>query len=396
MSDVWSILPWLVVALVLWVSFQVGSEMVRQNGRILFRLEALEGRLARLDGRWVAAMEAGGAKAEHPPGLAPGTPSPELELVDLDGDSRTLSEWRGRRLLLVFFDARCGFCRQLAPDLAALPVDGADGSPLPLLLAGGDAEANRSFVEERGLRFPVLLVDGSQAAARYRAQGTPVGYLVDEEGRIASELAVGAPAVLALAGAASGSDAGAGAEIARAGERAPSRLRPVSESRIAREGLRPGTEAPDFTLPRLGGGEVSLSEYRGRRLLLVFSDPACGPCDLLAGRLGELARRTPEPEVLMVSRRDEEANLRKVKEHGLSFPVVLQRSWEISRRYAMFGTPIAYLIDEAGSIAAEAAVGPDPILALFSEAATVRRTAHERTTIIWREEASALGRAEAG
>jgi hypothetical protein len=58
-----------------------------------------------------------------------------------------------------------------------------------------------------------------------------------------------------------------------------------------------------------------------------------------------------------------------VAEHGLTFSLALQRQWEISRRYAMFGTPIGYLIDEAGIIAADVAVGAEPILALCSRAA---------------------------
>jgi hypothetical protein len=51
-----------------------------------------------------------------------------------------------------------------------------------------------------------------------------------------------------------------------------------------------------------------------------------------------------------------------VKEHGLTFPVVLQQHWEISRRYAMFATPIAYLIDEAGVLTHEVAIGEEAIL----------------------------------
>ena len=66
----------------------------------------------------------------------------------------------------------------------------------------------------------------------------------------------------------------------------------------------------------------------------------------------------------MLSRADPEANKRKVAEHGLTFPVLLQRHWEISREYGMFATPIAYLIDEHGVIAADVATGPDAILAL--------------------------------
>jgi len=71
-------------------------------------------------------------------------------------------------------------------------------------------------------------------------------------------------------------------------------------------------------------------------------------------------------EVVMVTRGEPKLNRAKIKEHGLTFPVVLQQQWEISRRYAIFATPIAYLIDEAGVIAQNVAVGTDAILGLIA------------------------------
>ena len=70
----------------------------------------------------------------------------------------------------------------------------------------------------------------------------------------------------------------------------------------------------------------------------------------------------------MISRGEPKENRTKIKEYGLTFPVVLQQQWEISRRYAMFATPIAYLINEQGVIADNVAVGVEPILALLEKA----------------------------
>lgn len=170
----------------------------------------------------------------------------------------------------------------------------------------------------------------------------------------------------------------------------------LARSRIKRNGLKAGTPAPDFTLPRLDDqGEFSLEEFCGRRVLLVFSDPHCGPCNALAPELEKFhreqmerevgrvtpcalpggessqngaqgtARPTLGPTVVMISRGELKENRAKVKEHGLTFPVLLQQQWEISRRYAMFATPIAYLIDEAGIITHDVAVGVDTIVALM-------------------------------
>jgi hypothetical protein len=75
----------------------------------------------------------------------------------------------------------------------------------------------------------------------------------------------------------------------------------------------------------------------------------------------------------MISRRDAAINRGKVRALRLTFPVVLQKHWVISLLYGMFVTPIAYLIDEQGIIAADVASGADAIQALMSGAAASRK-----------------------
>ena len=142
----------------------------------------------------------------------------------------------------------------------------------------------------------------------------------------------------------------------------------LSRSRINRAGLAAGTTAPGFRLPLLDGGHVSLADYSGRRVLLVFSDPSCGPCMSLLPRL-EAAARHAGVAVLVISRGSAEANRSKRATLGLSLPIALQAHWEISRLYCKFSTPMAYLIDERGRTAAEVASGGAAILALLSNAA---------------------------
>ncbi len=72
--------------------------------------------------------------------------------------------------------------------------------------------------------------------------------------------------------------------------------------------------------------------------------------------------------MLLISRGEAEANRQKAEQLGLTLPVVLQRSWEISRSYAMFAMPSAYLVDEHGFIGADVATGVEPILALAAGA----------------------------
>src|SRR5260370_37615517 len=113
-----------------------------------------------------------------------------------------------------------------------------------------------------------------EVASQYQAHGTPMGYLIDEKGTIASNLAAGAPALLALASAGS-----ATAEERKAQQKPKGKgNKPLSESRLNRSGLKAGTPAPMFLLARLEGGDLALEEYRGRQVLLVFSDSQWFPC----------------------------------------------------------------------------------------------------------------------
>jgi peroxiredoxin len=138
----------------------------------------------------------------------------------------------------------------------------------------------------------------------------------------------------------------------------------LAASRLNRKGLKAGEAAPDFRLPRIGGGELSLADYRGRRVLLVFSDPHCGPCQELAPGLQEIHGERSDLAVVVISRGDIEENRTKADGLGLTFPIVLQKKWEVSLKYAMFATPIGYLIDEQGILASDIAVGVEPILEL--------------------------------
>ena len=131
-----------------------------------------------------------------------------------------------------------------------------------------------------------------------------------------------------------------------------------------RSGLKAGESAPEFTLPRVDGGELSLTDLRGERVLLVFSDPNCGPCDELAPHLQALHLQRPDLQVVVISRRDADASRAKADSLGLTYPIVVQKQWEVSLKYGMFATPIGYLLDEQGVLLSDVAVGVEPIVAL--------------------------------
>jgi peroxiredoxin len=207
----------------------------------------------------------------------------------------------------------------------------------------------------------------------YKVPGTPSGYRLDAKGRVASELLVGADALLeATSSDANGQDSLTAEVLKQKEEAAIERARQaglgVRESLLNRNGLDPGVTAPEFVLPDLDGNHRSLSSLLDKRVMLVFSDPECGPCQALAPELVQLHHQYVNDglRVIMISRGDAEANRAKARQHNFPFPVLLQNRWEVSKDYAMFATPIAYLINRNGTIAKPVAVGRNAILELVA------------------------------
>ncbi len=346
----------LLILLSIWVGFY---QLVKQQGRILLRLDALESGAPAWDRDSVAAAE-----HDHVGGLPLGTVFPDFEFPDLSGDIRALADFRGQRLLLIHWSFDCGFCEAIAEDLAGLEADLEKQKAQIILLASGDETSNREHAARHGLKAPILLLKEQPVPEPFSHRGTPVAYFVDEEARVAAPFAGGADEVLRLARRIANSSVPSVEpkhELSRLKNE-----RPLSESSIERNGLKPGTPAPDFQLPDLEGHTVSLRDYDGRRLLLVFSDPHCGPCDELAPHLARLheEHRGNGLSLLLVGRGEAEENRKKAEKFGFEFPVVLQDKWKLSKEYGIFATPVAFLISENGVIAKEVAVGKEAILAL--------------------------------
>jgi len=373
------ILPWILIGVLTWFLFQ----MFRQYGEKLIDAERLNARIDALQSAPAAAAPAAAAAAAPAPpsGLELGEFAPAFALPDSTGRIRSLADYIGRPTLLVFFNPGCGFCEQMAPRLTEIPADG----PQVVLVSRGDRETHDRWAAEHGWTCDVVFEESWDVANSFGAGGTPMGYLLDAEGRIASALTAGAEGLLELGksiphangsnGNGSGNGHGLTADSLRekqdaATERARAAgvaVKDVAASKIGRDGLPAGTKAPVFTLPDLSGQLRSFNKLLGKEpTLLVFSDVTCGPCQALAPDLVRLNQ--DGVRVVMVSRGDLDANREKATEHGIDFPVLLQRSWEVSKEYAMFATPIGYLVDRKGVILEDVAVGGDAIKALAAKA----------------------------
>jgi peroxiredoxin len=293
--------------------------------------------------------------------LLPGTTAPNFGMPDLEGAHRQLLDWGDKPAVIAFLDPECEACTRLVPMLADALADEPGIEPEPVVVVLGTAEAATALTADIRGRCTVLVDPERQLGASYSVAATPSAYWVDAQGVIDRPIALGGEEILRMLTLPEGLFAGT--DPAKPVNGQPTRLRPITESRINRAGLEPGAQAPDFDLPRVGGGRLALQDFRGRRLLLVFSDPECEPCEDLAPHLQDIHKRE-DIAVAVISRGEMDVNARKQADLRLTYPVGLQHHWRTSRDYATFATPAGYLIDERGEISSPVALGRDRILAL--------------------------------
>jgi methylamine dehydrogenase accessory protein MauD len=130
-------------------------------------------------------------------------------------------------------------------------------------------------------------------------------------------------------------------------------LEATTPKRLGRDGLKPGKKAPDFTLPSADGKEVSLHDFAGRKVLLVFTQSGCSPCKAI---IPELNRLGPGEQVLVINNGDPDATRKWSTEVGARFPVLAQEKFSVSKKYEVYATPFAFLIDERSVIASKGTI----------------------------------------
>ena len=342
--------------------------LMRQNGRLLTRLEAIES---------VVSPEALDAAAAAPApvgsGLPLGSPAPAFRLSGLHGETMTLDALRsaGKPVMLLFSDPNCGPCNALMPQLGRWQREHA-GQLTIAMLSRGDVDANKKKVAEHGVST-TLLQENREVAEQYKAPATPSAVLVTADGHIGSYVAAGSVAITALLEqTVSGQPApaasvpmrgrvparpiapGAGAANGAAGRNGSAQAAPIKAAPV---GTRP---APAISLPDLDGGTRSLEAFRGRNTMLLFWNPGCGFCNRMVDDVKAFEANPPAgaPQLLLISTGTADAN----RAQGLRSPMLLDQGFATGRQFGAGGTPSAVLIDANGNIASGVAVGAPAVL----------------------------------
>jgi thiol-disulfide isomerase/thioredoxin len=336
--------------------------LLRQNGRLLVRLEAVEATLT--EGASVAPSHNGTARHQAE-GLPVGSEAPEFVLSGLHGESLTLEALRssGKPVMALFTDPGCGPCNTMLPEVGRWQEEHAQKLTLALV-SRGEVEENKTKAQEHGLSNVVLQKDW-EVSESYEVRGTPSAVLISPEGKIASPVAGGDEGIRDLLSYAVGErdqlpmaphqHQSEGQPCPNCGKvHAPAPTMPAAQ--------QIGEPAPEVKLADLEGTTVELKDFRGHQTLVLFWNPGCGFCQQMLPEIKQWEQNRPEgaPELLFVSAGSEEAN----RDMQLSSKVVLDQQFAAGRSFGASGTPSAVLVDAEGKIASGVAVGAPAVLEL--------------------------------
>lgn len=122
-------------------------------------------------------------------------------------------------------------------------------------------------------------------------------------------------------------------------------------------GLRKGDTPPDFTLTTMDGKEVTLSDYKGKKVILNFWASWCPPCKAEMPHMQKYYDKKAEEqnfEILAVNLTSEEKSNRLVEKfvqsYGITFPVPLDEKGNIALKYQVITIPSTFILNTDGQI----------------------------------------------
>jgi peroxiredoxin len=114
-----------------------------------------------------------------------------------------------------------------------------------------------------------------------------------------------------------------------------------------------GAPAEDFRLADLEGKQQSLSQYRGKVVLVNFWATWCKPCTTEMPAMQATYERLRDKGfvVLAINELEDDAKVREhIKQHGHTFPVLMDRENKVANQFGVFGLPVSVFIDEKGVV----------------------------------------------
>jgi peroxiredoxin len=114
-----------------------------------------------------------------------------------------------------------------------------------------------------------------------------------------------------------------------------------------------GVQAEDFRLTDLEGKSQSLSQYRGKIVLVNFWATWCEPCKREMPAMQRIYDKLRDKGfvVLAINELEDDAKVREhIKQYGYTFPVLMDHDNKVANQFGVFGLPVSVFIDQEGRV----------------------------------------------
>ena len=116
--------------------------------------------------------------------------APPFTLKSLDGNTITLSDFKGKPVLLTFWATWCPICTEELPLLEKFSVGKRDQLAILMVAIDGERENKaRRIIKENKITLPVALILKEKIMENYGIRGwVPITFLIDREGLIVGKI----------------------------------------------------------------------------------------------------------------------------------------------------------------------------------------------------------------
>lgn len=115
------------------------------------------------------------------------------------------------------------------------------------------------------------------------------------------------------------------------------------------EQIQDSIDALDFTLEDTNGNKVTLSDYKGKTILLNFWASWCGPCKFEMPFIEKLYQDTKDSDfvIITVDLQESKSVVSKfMTDNKYHFPALLDTEGDVGSQYGVSGIPLSLLINK--------------------------------------------------
>ena len=128
---------------------------------------------------------AGRRTAQKPKPTTSGNTAPDFTVTDIDGKKLSLSDYRGKVVLLDFWATWCTPCRAEIPHFVEMQQTlGPQGFQVVGISMDDEAKPVKAFYQQYRMNYPTAVGDDKLAQSFGGVLGLPVNFLIDRDGRI--------------------------------------------------------------------------------------------------------------------------------------------------------------------------------------------------------------------